>query len=68
MTSEWDPIAELERRTEEALLGEGQERIDKQHQAGKMTARERLAEPGRLSAPCSTTSKTHRSDVGRPAS
>ncbi len=43
MTTEWDPIAELERRTEEALLGEGQERLDKQHQAGKMTARERLA-------------------------
>lgn len=39
----WDPIQELERRTEEALLGEGQERIDKQHQAGKLTARERLA-------------------------
>jgi propionyl-CoA carboxylase beta chain len=40
---DWDPITELERRTEAALLGEGQERIDKQHQAGKMTARERLA-------------------------
>jgi propionyl-CoA carboxylase beta chain len=40
---DWDPIDELEQRTEQALLGEGPERIDKQHQAGKMTARERLA-------------------------
>jgi len=37
-----DPIAELEYRTEQAMLGEGQERVDKQHEAGKMTARERL--------------------------
>ncbi len=43
MGADRDPIEELEHRTEAALLGEGQERIDKQHQAGKMTARERLA-------------------------
>ena len=43
MTDARDPLGELERRTGEALLGEGQERIDKQHESGKMTARERLA-------------------------
>ncbi|MHB9150174.1 MAG: acyl-CoA carboxylase subunit beta [Thermoleophilia bacterium] len=38
-----DPLDELERRTEEALLGEGQDRIDRHHAAGRLTARERLA-------------------------
>ncbi|MHB9116019.1 MAG: acyl-CoA carboxylase subunit beta [Thermoleophilia bacterium] len=38
-----DPIEELERRTEAALLGEGKDRIDRHHAAGKLTARERLA-------------------------
>jgi propionyl-CoA carboxylase beta chain len=38
-----DKIAELERRRAEAALGGGQDRIDKQHEAGKLTARERLA-------------------------
>lgn len=33
---------ELERRRAEALLGGGQEKIDKQHRDGKLTARERL--------------------------
>jgi propionyl-CoA carboxylase beta chain len=33
---------ELRRRTEEALQGGGPERIAKQHEAGKLTARERL--------------------------
>jgi len=33
---------ELERRRKIALLGGGQERIDKQHQEGKLTARERV--------------------------
>ena len=33
---------ELEKRTGEALLGGGQERIDKQHKDGKQTARERI--------------------------
>jgi hypothetical protein len=33
---------ELEKRRSEALLGGGQERIDKQHSDGKMTARERI--------------------------
>jgi propionyl-CoA carboxylase beta chain len=40
---------ELEKRREEALLGGGQERIDKQHKDGKLTARERidlLLDPG----------------------
>jgi propionyl-CoA carboxylase beta chain len=34
--------AEVERRTEEALLGGGEERIRRQHAEGKLTARERL--------------------------
>ncbi|HZP41478.1 MAG TPA: acyl-CoA carboxylase subunit beta [Candidatus Binatia bacterium] len=34
--------AELERRTQEALLGGGEERIKRQHAEGKLTARERL--------------------------
>ncbi|UCD72477.1 MAG: acyl-CoA carboxylase subunit beta [Syntrophobacterales bacterium] len=33
---------ELERRNEKALLGGGKDRIEKQHEAGKLTARERL--------------------------
>ncbi len=33
---------ELERRRAEALLGGGQEKIDKQHKEGKLTARERI--------------------------
>lgn len=33
---------ELDRRNQEALLGGGKERIEKQHEAGKLTARERL--------------------------
>ena len=40
---------ELEKRRGEALLGGGQERIDKQHKDGKLTARERidlLLDPG----------------------
>ncbi|WP_316861740.1 acyl-CoA carboxylase subunit beta [uncultured Cohaesibacter sp.] len=35
-------IAELERRREQARLGGGQDRIDAQHQRGKLTARERI--------------------------
>jgi propionyl-CoA carboxylase beta chain len=35
-------IEELERRLRAAQLGGGEERIDKQHQAGKLTARERV--------------------------
>jgi len=34
---------ELDRRNQEALLGGGRERIEKQHAAGKLTARERIA-------------------------
>lgn len=40
---------ELDRRREKALLGGGQNRIDKQHASGKLTARERiemLLDPG----------------------
>jgi len=33
---------ELERRRQETLLGGGQDRIDKQHKDGKLTARERI--------------------------
>jgi len=35
-------LAELEKREKEALLGGGKERIEKQHKAGKLTARERV--------------------------
>jgi acetyl-CoA carboxylase carboxyltransferase component len=38
-----DRLKELNRLRELALLGGGKERIDKQHEAGKLTARERLA-------------------------
>ncbi len=37
-----DKIAELRRRLEAARLGGGQDRIDKQHEGGKLTARERI--------------------------
>jgi propionyl-CoA carboxylase beta chain len=42
-------LAELERRTQQALLGGGEDRIKKQHAEGKLTARERidlLLDPG----------------------
>ena len=39
----WDEaIQELDGRRKKALIGGGQARIDKQHQSGKMTARERI--------------------------
>ncbi len=41
MTME-DKLEHLEKLKKEALLGGGQERIKKQHEAGKMTARERI--------------------------
>jgi len=37
-----EKIAELERRKAELEMGGGQSRIDKQHKAGKLTARERV--------------------------
>jgi propionyl-CoA carboxylase beta chain len=37
-----DPIQRLESMEAQAGLGGGQERIDKQHEAGKLTARERI--------------------------
>jgi len=37
-----DKLKELRRRKEEALVGGGPERIERQHKAGKLTARERL--------------------------
>ena len=42
-------LAELEERRKKVLLGGGKERIEKQHQQGKLTARERidyLLDPG----------------------
>ena len=36
------PIQKLEALEEEAALGGGQARIDRQHEAGKLTARERI--------------------------
>jgi propionyl-CoA carboxylase beta subunit len=44
-----DPVARLEQMERQAELGGGQDRIDKQHAAGKLTARERidlLLDPG----------------------
>ena len=44
-----DKISELEKMNAEAMLGGGQSRIDKQHEKGKLTARERidlLLDPG----------------------
>jgi propionyl-CoA carboxylase beta subunit len=38
-----DKLKDLDQRNEEALLGGGQKRIDKQHEMGKLTARERVA-------------------------
>ena len=38
-----DRVEQLRKRRERILLGGGQERIDKQHAAGKLTARERIA-------------------------
>jgi acetyl-CoA/propionyl-CoA carboxylase carboxyl transferase subunit len=37
-----DRIEELREKREEALVGGGEERIEKQHERGKMTARERI--------------------------
>lgn len=37
-----DRLAELERLRKQALLGGGQDRIDRQHEKGKLTARERI--------------------------
>src|SRR5688500_10676815 len=38
-----DPIARLEEMEAKAMLAGGQARIDKMHQAGKLTARERIS-------------------------
>lgn len=39
----WDEkLADLDARREAAHMGGGQARIDKQHERGKLTARERL--------------------------
>ena len=38
-----DPLAVLEEMETKAALGGGQARIEKQHEAGKLTARERIA-------------------------
>ena len=37
-----DPLVRLEQLERQAVLGGGQARIDKQHEAGKLTARERI--------------------------
>src|SRR5579862_8048496 len=42
-------ISDLRTRTSEAMLGGGEERLEKQHEGGKLTARERvdaLVDPG----------------------
>jgi methylmalonyl-CoA carboxyltransferase large subunit len=44
-----EKIADLRKRTSEEMLGGGEERLEKQHQGGKLTARERvdaLVDPG----------------------
>jgi propionyl-CoA carboxylase beta chain len=43
VTAPNDPLARLEKLERQAALGGGQARIDKQHEAGKLTARERIA-------------------------
>ncbi len=43
MTSIEDKLAELERRREAARLGGGEDRIERQHERGKLTARERIS-------------------------
>ncbi len=48
------PIADIRRRYAEARLGGGDERVAKQHAAGKLTARERievLLDPGSFQEP-----------------
>jgi propionyl-CoA carboxylase beta chain len=59
-------LAELGRRTEEALLGGGEDRIKRQHAEGKLTARERIEQfldPGTFVE--TDRFKTHRcSDFG----
>jgi methylmalonyl-CoA carboxyltransferase 12S subunit len=37
-----EKITDLRKRTSEAMLGGGEERLEKQHQGGKLTARERV--------------------------
>ncbi len=37
-----EKIADLRRRTSEAMLGGGEDRLEKQHKGGKLTARERV--------------------------
>src|SRR5258708_31568218 len=37
-----DKITDLRKRTTEAMLGGGEDRLEKQHQGGKLTARERV--------------------------
>ena len=37
-----DPLEELRRRDQSAQAGGGEERVARQHQAGKLTARERV--------------------------
>ena len=37
-----EKIAELRKRTSEAMLGGGEDRLEKQRQGGKLTARERV--------------------------
>ncbi len=49
LTDERAPMDELQRRLEAARLGGGEERIERQHASGKLTARERvelLLDPG----------------------
>ena len=44
-----EKIADLRKRTDEEMLGGGEERLEKQHQGGKLSARERvdaLVDPG----------------------
>ena len=40
-------IQELAAKRAEVMLGGGEDKIEKQHEAGKLTARERIDAPGR---------------------
>ena len=52
MTDIYEKINELYDQTREVELGGGDERIDKQHEKGKLTARERIRSFSRSQVLC----------------
>ena len=62
LTFEWIQrvFDEIEAKRKQSLLGGGEKRIAKQHEKGKLTARERvelLVDPGKFCNPKKTTRK-----------